>query len=225
MSFLFTYYISERKSQGVKNMKTFDEMIEFKDKYVKSKSERKYHERVEFLKYVQKAILLILKNDEKEIASYIKQTPSNMMRIIFGEGDCEFHCVISIDKNDKLCVPAFYFTSEKSNECIFIKPDKAQVDEIFELSEYDFIFIRQYFSRHISGILNSYGVIANVINSFNKALFSNFKTHFKAFINECKFSSSEYAIHIPDEKACEELKEGILNLFLEYIDILKNYES
>jgi len=208
-------------------MDTFDELIKFKAKYIKLENEKRVRKYIAFMKYVEKTILFILKRDEKAIISFLKNLPSTLTNNMTVRWEKEYEYrgyFISIDKNGELYISKFYFIDERhhlSAPMKFIENEPA--DKILKFGNHEFT---AYFNRYGMYASRSDSIIYSIINSFNKSLFLTFEELFESIgINEQTFSSSNYALQMPDKKTCEELGKTISNWYSEYLSIEEKCES
>lgn len=208
-------------------MDTFDELIKFQTKYINLENEKRVRKYIAFMKYVEKTMLFILKRDEKGIVSFLKNLPSNLTNNMNIRWEKEYEhrgCFISTDENDELYISKFYFIDERHHLSMSVKfIENEPVDKILKFGNHEYT---AYFNRYAMYESRSDHIIYSIINSFNKSLFLTFEELFESIgINEETFSSSNYALQMPDKKTCEELGKTISNWYSEYLSIEEKCES
>ena len=176
------------------------------DNIVQIQLMRKYQA---FMDYLSKIIQTILKDNEKEIISWLKQIKNsdktltlfaryvNYIRVGIGLSNDESHIIIkSISSRDKFYDPIVEFSSDEN------------IKEFFRSDYNSFLQFYTPCNR------NAENLVIDFKNQFNNAFYEKFKSKFESiWLDENSFKKSKYALSFSEEKRSE-----ISNQILEYYD-------
>jgi hypothetical protein len=197
-------------------MLNYDEMIKCGQKYAFEKKQMSIAKYKEFVSYLKKIINITFGDNEKEIASYLKETSDQSLLLDWNVGGIHydgFHIgrltneminVVSLRAHDAYYDPVLELESEIDNEellSFFEKEYKRFID----------LFVPCYYfdENNVNTVDESHSLVCIIANKFNEVCFNHFQIYFQSLgIDDMySFNRSKFSLKFTDERRYELDKE------------------
>ena len=195
-------------------MLNFDEMIKCGQKYDHAKNQMNAEKYKAFIEYLKKVILITFKDNEEQIASYLKEKETTDQSFLLswrvgGDIHSDGFCinrltdktigVKSLRAHDSYYDPILNLESDVNDEELLAFFDR-------EYKQFLELFIPNYYLEDCEKPVNEkYSLVCKIANKFNEVCFNKFKNNFKALnINDIyEFKSSKFSLSFTDEQRIE----------------------
>ncbi len=215
----------------------YDDMIKCGQKYDLEKKQMYLQKYKAFVEYFKKVIHITFKDDEKQIASYLKETHDQSFLLDWCVGGIHydgFHIsrltdesidVVSLRAHDSYYDPVLKLESNIDDEELlsFFNKEYKYFVELFVPNYY----LEEYENKLID---ERYSLVCKIAEKFNEECYSAFRPYFETLgINETRsFNDSKFALSFTDERRKELDKEVLdeYNLFHEKIvEMTKKFDE
>lgn len=193
-------------------MLNFDEMIKCGQKYDHAKNQMNAEKYKAFIEYLKKVIHITFKDNEEQIASYLKETTNQIFLLDWRVGgDIHFDGfyinrltdktigVKSLKAHDSYYYPILNLESDVNDEKLLEFFDR-------EYKQFLELFVPNYYLEDCEKLVNEkYSLVCKIANKFNEVCFNRFKNNFKALnINNIdEFKSSKFSLNLTVEQRIE----------------------
>ena len=193
-------------------MLKFDEMIKCGQKYDHVKNQMNVEKYKVFIEYLKKVINITFKDNEEQIASYLKETTDQSFLLswrvggdIHSDGFCINRLtdktigVKSLRAHDSYYYPILNLESDVNDEELLAFFDR-------EYKQFLKLFVPNYYLEDCEKLINeNYSLVCKIANKFNEVCFNEFKNNFKALdINYIyDFKSSKFSLNFTVEQRIE----------------------
>ena len=193
-------------------MLKFDEMIKCGQKYDHAKNQMNAEKYKAFIEYLKKVILITFKDNEEQIASYLKETTNRSLLLDWRVGG-DIHYdgfyinrltdktigVKSLRAHDSYYDPILNLELDVNDEELLAFFDR-------EYKQFLELFIPNYYLEDCEKLVNEkYSLVCKIADKFNEVCFNEFKNNFKALnINDIyEFKSSKFSLNFTVEQRIE----------------------
>lgn len=208
-------------------MLNFDEMIKCGQKYDHVKNQMNVEKYKAFIEYLKKVILITFKDNEEQIASYLKEkeTTESSFLLDWRVGDIHYDGfyinrltdktigVKSLRAHDSYYDPIINLESDVNDKELLAFFDR-------EYKQFLELFVPNYYLEDCEKLINEkYSLVCKIANKFNDVCFNEFKNNFKALdINDIyEFKSSKFSLSFTDERR-KELDKEVYETYQSYVD-------
>ena len=218
-------------------MLSYNDMINCEQKYAYEKKQMLIEKYKAFVEYLKKVILITFKDNEEQIASYLKETTNQSFLLDWNVGDIHYDgFTISVTKDEMLNVdslrahdayydPILNLTSDIDNEALLSFFDE-------EYKKFINLFVPNYYLEQCKDRLvnKEHSLVCKIADKFNKKCFDEFEIHFKSLgiKDENDFMKSKFSLSFTDEKRSELDKEvfGLYNSYHEkVVELTKKFDE
>lgn len=222
-------------------MLSYNEMIECKQKYSYENKQMSVVKYKAFIEYIKKVIKLTFKDNEEQIASYLKETNSKSFLLDWNVDDNNIHYIgfyITISTDGLLNVSSLR-AYDGQNLILQLESD-IDDNKILQFFYKEYTNFVELFSPHYqltdlhnvnkSTIDRTVSLVYQIVGKFNTVCFDNFKIHFKSFEikNIYDFMKSKFSLSFTDERRSE-LDKEVFYLYNSYskkvIELTKKFED
>ena len=209
-------------------MLNFDEMIKCGQKYDYVKNQMNVEKYKAFIEYLKKVILITFKDNEEQIASYLKEKETTESFLLdWCVGDIHYDGfyinrltdktigVKSLRAHDSYYDPILNLESDVNDEELLAFFDR-------EYKRFLELFVPNYYLEDCEKLINEeYSLVCKIANKFNEVCFNEFKNNFKALdINNIyEFKSSKFSLNFTVEQRIE-LDKKVYEYYNSYCEII-----
>ena len=197
-------------------MLNFDEMIKCGQKYDRAKNQMNAEKYKAFIEYLKKVILITFKDNEEQIASYLKETNSKSFLLDWNVGNSNIHYdgfSITRSTDDLLNV-----NSLRAHDYLYdpILELESDIDDykIIQFFDKEYIHFIKLFAPHYlltdlhnvnKSIDKNDSLVWQIANKFNKVCYERFETHYKSLGMKDfdDFVESKFSLSFTNERRLE----------------------
>lgn len=193
-------------------MLNFDEMIKCGQKYDHVKNQMNVEKYKVFIEYLKKVINITFKDNEEQIASYLKETTDQIFLLDWRVGG-DIHYdgfyinrltdktigVKSLTAHDSYYDPILNLESDVNDEELLAFFDR-------EYKKFLELFVPNYYLEDCEELVDEkHSLVCKIANKFNEVCFNNFKNNFNSLdiYDIYTFKSSKFSLNFTDERRKE----------------------
>ena len=202
-------------------------MIKCGQKYDHAKNQMNAEKYKAFIEYLKKVIHITFKDNEEQIASYLKETTDQIFLLDWRVGgDIHFDGfyinrltdktigVKSLRAHDSYYDPILNLESNINDEELLSFFDR-------EYKQFVELFVPNYYLEHCEDLLvdEEHSLVCKIANKFNAVCFNHFKTNFSSLgiDNLGSFINSKFSLSFTDERR-KELDKEVYETYQSYVD-------
>ena len=221
-------------------MLNFDEMIKCGQKYDQAKKQMLIEKYEAFIDYLKKVVNITFKDNEKQIASYLKETTNQSLFLNW--------CVKGVHYDgfniNRLNDETIRINLFKAHDCYYdpilnLESD-INNDELLSFFDKEYKYLLELFipcylltdlhNVNNPGINKTKSLVWKIANTFNIACYDNFKIYFEllGMKNKDDFTKSKFSLSFTDERR-NELDKEVFYLYNSYskkvLELTKKFDD
>ena len=218
-------------------MLSYNDMIECEKKYSYENKQMLIEKYKAFVEYLKKVISITFKDNEEQIASYLKEINEQSFLLDWNVGDIHYDGfvvnrmtsesinVVSLRAHDAYYDPVLNVESDIDNEALLSFFDE-------EYKKFVNLFVPNYYLEQCKDRLinKEHSLVCKIADKFNENCFKHFQSHLSSLgiENVYSFNSSKFSLSFTDERRSE-LDKEVLDLYNSYhekvIELTKKFDE